>query len=175
MKLKAMLLTAHDKISSIHDFSSPCIMTTFSAHNSPHIKNIIAQTSGPIINSFGTISEDINDDLLERILITPTPSKPSYSAAVEMIKTLHCVLERKKKSMLEMLPPKSCVLFEPISESFHKGNYRVGIRPLHFQFHCSSSPLSTSSASDASEGLTSRLLELLGFSSLVNLEQESKS
>nr|POE98684.1 hypothetical protein CFP56_61912 [Quercus suber] len=67
--------------------------------------------------------EDINDDLLERILITPTPS-----------------------------------------------NYRVGIRPLHFQFHCSSSPLSTSSASDASEGLTSRLLELLGFSSLqINL------
>ena len=43
--------------------------------------------------------------------------------------------------MLEMLPPKSCVWFEPIFESIHKGNYRVGIRPLHFQFHCSSSPL----------------------------------
>ena len=43
--------------------------------------------------------------------------------------------------MLEMLPPMSCVLFEPISESFHKGNYRVGIRLLHCKFHCSSSPL----------------------------------
>ena len=74
-----------------------------------------------------------------------------------------------------MLPPKSCVLFEPISESFHKGNYRVGIRLLHFRFHCSSSPLSTSSGSDASEGLTLRLLELLEFSRLINLEQESKS
>ena len=83
--------------------------------------------------------------------------------------------KEKKKSMLEMLPPKSCVLFEPITESFHKGNYRVGIRLLHFQFHCSSSPLSTSSGSDAFEGLTLRLLELLGFSRLINPEQESKS
>ena len=74
-----------------------------------------------------------------------------------------------------MLPPKSCVLFEPITESFHKGNYRVGIRLLHFRFHCSSSPLSTSSGSDAFEGFTLRLLELLGFSRLINLEQESKS
>ena len=51
-------------------------------------QNIIAQTSGPIINSFGTISEDINDDLLERVLTRPTPSKLSHSAAIEMIKTL---------------------------------------------------------------------------------------
>ena len=32
-----------------------------------------------------------------------------------------------------MSPPKSCVLFEPISESFHhKGNYKVRKRLLHF-------------------------------------------
>ena len=32
-----------------------------------------------------------------------------------------------------MSPPKSCVLFEPISESFHhKGNFRVRKRLLHF-------------------------------------------
>ena len=32
-----------------------------------------------------------------------------------------------------MSPPKSCVLFEPIFESFHhKGNYKVRKRLLHF-------------------------------------------
>ena len=42
----------------------------------------------PIINSFGTIFEDINDDLLERVLMKPTPSKPSHSTAVKMSETL---------------------------------------------------------------------------------------
>uniref|UniRef100_A0A7N2LLR7 Uncharacterized protein n=1 Tax=Quercus lobata TaxID=97700 RepID=A0A7N2LLR7_QUELO len=54
-----------------------------------------------------------------------------------------------------------------------QGRYKAA--PFPVGIHCSSSPLSTSSGSDASEGLTLRLLELLGFSRLINLEQESKS
>ena len=106
------------------NLSSRCIMmcwlhywegwATVSSQMSPHIKNIITQTSWPIINSFGTNSKD---DLTESVLITPTPSKPSHSAAVEMRKLynlnlcLQFCFEKNDFSCLKMSPPKSCVSF----------------------------------------------------------------
>ena len=106
----------------------------------PISKKIIAQTSRPIINSFGTNSKDRTNDLIESVLIRPTLSKPSHSAAVEMRKLYslnlcHSVLFWKKfifhawKCHLQNLV--YCLNFEPIFES-HKGKYRVHIRPLHF-------------------------------------------
>ncbi|GMY34368.1 UDP-N-acetylglucosamine pyrophosphorylase [Fagus crenata] len=125
--------------------------------------------------SFCTISEDLNDDLLESVPIRPTPSKPSDSAAIEMGKTLQSefapssVLPKKECSMLvmtpcsKMSPPKSCVVLEPISEYSHQGNYRFRkATPFPCGINCSSSQLSESSDSDTSGGLAFKYPELLG-------------
>lgn len=141
----------------------------FCSDVSPYQK-IIAQTSRPIINSFGTNSKDRTDDLIESVLIRPTPSKPSHSAAFEMRKLyslnfcLQFCFENNDFPCLKMPPPESCVLFnfEPIFES-HKGNYRVHIRLLHFLLefiavvHHFSHPLEWC----YSEDLTLKYMELL--------------
>ena len=132
------------------NLSSRCILmrwlhyweawSTVSAQTSPHIRKIIAQTSRPIINSFGTNSKDRTDDLIESVLLSPTPSKPSHSAAIEMGKLesefVSSVLFWRKNDfscLKKMSPPTSCVLFKVWTyiES-HKGNFGVHIRLLHF-------------------------------------------
>ena len=68
--------------------------------------------------SVGTNSKDRTDDLIESVLIRPTPSKPSLSAAIEMRKLyslnlcLTICFEKNDFSCLKMSPSKSCVLFK---------------------------------------------------------------
>lgn len=130
-------------------------------------------TAGP--PSFFTISEHINDDLLDGVPIRPTPRKPFDSVATEMGNTLQCefasspLFSKQDRSMLvmtpclKMSPPKSCVLLEPISESSHQGYPRVHkSTPYPVGIHCSSPQRSGSSGSDTSEGLALKYPELLG-------------
>ncbi|KAK9281283.1 hypothetical protein L1049_004180 [Liquidambar formosana] len=135
-------------------------------------------TSNTIVGlpSLFSISRDTNDDLLDGVAIKPSPSKLSDSVATEMRNTLECGFvspsnfSKRDRSMLvmtpcvKMSPPKSCVLLEPISESFfqdddrvHKGTpYPVGSQ------NYSGSQISEPSSTEVSEDLTLKYPELLG-------------
>ncbi|OMO70956.1 hypothetical protein CCACVL1_18545, partial [Corchorus capsularis] len=123
--------------------------------------------------SFLNIPKDENDDLLEGVVIEPTPMKPSDSAVPETQKTLKCgfvsspVFPKREHSMLvmtpclKMSPPKSCVLLEPIKESSHRGDCAMH-KSTPFPVGIKNCGLSESSGSDDSEDLTMRYPELLG-------------
>lgn len=127
---------------------------------------------------FSSISMDTKYDLLEDIEIKPTLGEASHLVATETTSSIESgtvspvMFSKSNRSMVEMTPcmkrspPKSCVLLEAISETSHAG--RAGIRkstpfPVGIKecsdFHISES---SSSGSEASEGLALKYPELLG-------------
>ncbi|MCL7032218.1 hypothetical protein MKW94_006895 [Papaver nudicaule] len=126
--------------------------------------------------SLRTISADTSDDLLEGVVIKPTPknvfgsfNKKDSAVGSGFISTPK-VYNRNKSTFLvstpglKSSPPKSCVLLEPISESFHHNfNNNRKLTPFPVRREISSpSEISESSSSFASESLALKYPELFG-------------
>ncbi|KAJ6434265.1 hypothetical protein OIU84_017880 [Salix udensis] len=118
--------------------------------------------------STSTISGDGNEDLLEEMATKPTTSKPADPVATEgKLVCLSSPMFSKQNHFvvamtpcLNMSPPRSCVLLEPISQTSHKDNYRLRkSTPFPVGIH---SHISESSGSEGSEDLTLKYPELLG-------------
>lgn len=123
-------------------------------------------------------SGDTNHEMLEGVAIKPTPSKPSGAVATKTGSTFECgivstpIFGKRDGSVLvmtprlKMSPPRSCVLLEPISESYHQENDKYKIRkstpfPVGVQnFGGSESP--DSSSNEAPENLALKYPELFG-------------
>lgn len=136
----------------------------------------ITSNSTVELPSFLNILEGENDYLLEGVAINQTSIKPSGSVDAEMDKTLKCgvvssssAFPKRDHSMLfmttpclKMSPPKSCMLLEPIHESFRRGD--CGARKsTPFPVGINNSGLSESSSQgETSEDLSLKYPELLG-------------
>ncbi|KAI3852466.1 hypothetical protein MKX03_017755 [Papaver bracteatum] len=126
--------------------------------------------------SLRTISADTSDDLLEGVYIKPTQKKvlgsfnEKESAAESGFISTPKTYNRNKSTFLvttprlKVSPPKSCVLLEPISESFHHNfNNNRKLTPFPVRREISSpSETSESSSSFTSESLALKYPELFG-------------
>ncbi|MCL7045803.1 hypothetical protein MKW94_023103, partial [Papaver nudicaule] len=110
--------------------------------------------------SLRTISPDTSDDLLEGVNIKQPPNKVLSCFNEESATGTFLVTTPRQK----LSPPKSCVLLEPISESFHHNfNNRRRLTPFPVKREVSSpSETSESSRSFTSESLALKYPELFG-------------
>ncbi|XP_055962009.1 uncharacterized protein LOC126679736 isoform X3 [Mercurialis annua] len=150
---------------------------TFSSKRTDLSKSVLEGTSShPVVElqSFQSLSEDINDDLLQGVTTKLVPVRPSDSVVTEAKSTPDSpAFTIKDHSMLvmtpclKMSPPRSCVLLEPFSDSTHEGKsmfrkatpFPIGLL----------SKISESSSDSESEDLALKYPELLG------LQQACKS
>ncbi|MED6158612.1 hypothetical protein PIB30_034344 [Stylosanthes scabra] len=128
--------------------------------------NELASTSDVGTSTFFTFSRNMND-LLDSVVVKPTPAKPAPSLANEEAN----IQEPKRDNSIlvmmtprfKMSPPKSCVLLEPISEIHRLGDIKSRKStpfPIGIHYSDSEDSESRSSGNDASQGLALKSKEL---------------